>query len=139
MTATLRSSIIILLALSKEAGLDPSNAIRVIAREPFTSDDAYLVGDYLDTLQKVIRRKYLYYTGVKDQITDSLTRTIGHEELVRLRETTYNEELADLVLNRTVQKKVYDTPDRIIQKSDPGTDGAGITHTEGLTFMLLTR
>jgi hypothetical protein len=38
---------------------------------------------------------------------------------VRLRETTYNEELADLVLNRTVQKKVYDTPDRIIQKSDP--------------------
>jgi ABC-type multidrug transport system ATPase subunit len=105
--------------LSKEAGLDPSDAIRVIAKEPFTSDDAYIVSDYLDTLQKVIRKEYLYYTGIKDQITDSLTRTIGHEELVRLRETTYNEELADLVLNRTVQKKVYDTPDRIIQKSDP--------------------
>ena len=30
-------------ALSKEAGLDPSNAIRVIAKEPFTSDDAYIV------------------------------------------------------------------------------------------------
>lgn len=105
--------------LSKEAGLDPSNAIRVIAKEPFTSDDAYVVSDYLDTLQKVIRGKYLYWTGIKDQITDSLTRTIGHEKLVRLRETTYNEELADMVLNRTVQKKVYDTPDRIIQKSDP--------------------
>jgi hypothetical protein len=105
--------------LSKEAGLDPSDAIRVIAKEPFTSDDAYIVSDYLDTLQKVIRKEYLHYTDIKDQITDSLTRTIGHEELVRLRETTYNEELADLVLNRTVQKKVYDTPDRIIQKSDP--------------------
>ena len=86
--------------------------MRVIAREPFTSDDAYIVSDYLDTLQKIIRAKYLYYTAVKDQITDSLTRTIGHEELVQLRETTHNEELADMVLNRTVQKKVYDTPDR---------------------------
>jgi hypothetical protein len=105
--------------LSKEAGLDPSNAIRVIAKEPFTSDDAYVVSDYLDTLQKVIRRQYLSYTGKKDQITDSLTRAIGNEELVIRRETTHNEELADLVLNRTVQKKVYDTPDRIIQKSDP--------------------
>ncbi len=105
--------------LSKEADLDPSNAIRVIAKEPFTSDDAYIVSDYLDTLQKVLRRQYLYYTGIKDQITDSLTKAIGHDKLVKLRETTYNEELADLVLNRTVQKKVYDTPDRIIQKSDP--------------------
>jgi ABC transport system ATP-binding/permease protein len=105
--------------LSKEENLDPSNALRVIAKEPFTSDDAYIVNDYLDTLQKVIRRQYLYYTDIKDQITDSLTRAIGHEELVRLRETTHNEELADLALNRLVQKKVYDTPDRIIQKSDP--------------------
>jgi hypothetical protein len=105
--------------LSTEAGLDPSSALRVIGKEPFTTDDSYNVNDYLDTLQKVIRRRYLYYTGIKDQITDSLTRTVGHDELVRLRETTYNEDLADLVLNRMVQKKVYDAPDRIIQKSDP--------------------
>jgi ABC-type multidrug transport system ATPase subunit len=105
--------------LSKEAGLDPSAAIRVIGKEPFTSDASYIVNDYLDTLQKVIRRQYLYYTGIKDHITDSLTRAMGHEELVRLRETTYNEELADLALNRTVQQKLYDAPDRIIQKSDP--------------------
>lgn len=105
--------------LSREEGLDPSSAMRVIDKEPFTSDAAYIVSDYLDTLQKVIRRQYLHYTAVKDHITDSLTRTIGKEELVRLREATYNEALADQLLNRTVQQKMYDTPDRIIQKSDP--------------------
>ncbi len=105
--------------LSREADLDLSPALRVIAREPFTTDDSYNVNDYLDTLQKVIRRRYLYYVGVKDHITDSLTRAIGHDELVKRREATHNEGLADLVLNRTVQQKIYDTPDRIIQKSDP--------------------
>jgi hypothetical protein len=105
--------------LSREEGLDPSSAMRVIDKEPFTADASYIVSDYLDTLQKVIRRQYLHYTAVKDHITDSLTRTIGKEELVRLREATYNEALADQLLNRTVQQKMYDTPDRIIQKSDP--------------------
>ncbi len=105
--------------LSREAGLDPSQAMRVIDKEPFTADASYIVSDYLDSLQKVIRKQYLHYTAVKDLITDSLTRTIGKEQLVKLREATYNEALADQLLNRTVQQKMYDTPDRIIQKSDP--------------------
>jgi ABC-type multidrug transport system ATPase subunit len=107
-------------ALSKEEGLDPAQAMRVIGNEPFTTDGSYIVNDYLDTLQKVIRRKYLYYTSVKDQITDSLVRiNNGQEGLIRMREATFNEDLADLLLNRTVQKKIYETKDRIIQKADP--------------------
>jgi hypothetical protein len=77
------------------------------------------VENYLDSLQKEIRAKYIHYTRVKDQITDSLTKTMGRDELVRVRETTHNEELADLLLNRLVLKKTYETRSRIIQKSDP--------------------
>ena len=105
--------------LSAETGLDPAQAMRVIKREPFTQDASYIVNDYLDSLQKTIRKKYLQETAVKDSITRVLVATMGQDELVRLRTATYNNDLADIVLNRTVQKKVYETDERIIQKSDP--------------------
>jgi ABC transport system ATP-binding/permease protein len=105
--------------LSSEVGIDPSSAMRVINKEPFNADASFIVTDYLDTLQKAIRKRYLNYTEKKDHITDSLTRAIGKDELVKLREATHNEALADLLENRTVQEKVYDAPDRIIQKADP--------------------
>ncbi len=105
--------------LSAETGLDPAQAMRVIKREPFTQDASYIVNDYLDSLQKTIRKKYLQQTAVKDSITRVLVAKMGQDELVRLRTATYNNDLADIVLNRTVQKKVYETEERIIQKSDP--------------------
>lgn len=105
--------------LSSEVGLDPWPAMRVIKREPFNPDAAYIVNVFLDSLQKGIRSKFLYYTAVKDQITDSLVRLAGQEGLVHIRATTHNKELADMVLSRTVQKKIYETADRLIQKSDP--------------------
>jgi hypothetical protein len=105
--------------LSEEAGLDPAQAMRVIRREPFTSDASYIVNDYLDTLQKVVRGSYLRYTAVKDSITRSLVKSIGQDNLVRLRTENHNNDLADMVLSRTVQKKLYETDKRIIQKSDP--------------------
>ncbi|MEZ4995938.1 MAG: hypothetical protein R2758_00110 [Bacteroidales bacterium] len=105
--------------LSAETGSDPAQAMRVIKREPFTSDASYIVNDYLDSLQKRIRRKYLQQTAVKDSITRNLVASIGQEQLVSLRTATHNNDMADIVLNRTVQKKIYETDQRIIQKSDP--------------------
>jgi len=105
--------------LSAGDGPDPSQALRVINREPFTGDASYIVNDYLDTLQKHIRMKYLHQTAVRDSITANIVAAIGQEGLVSLRTKTHNNDLADLVLNRTVQKKIYDASDRIIQKSDP--------------------
>jgi ABC-type multidrug transport system ATPase subunit/uncharacterized tellurite resistance protein B-like protein len=105
--------------LSAGDGPDPSQALRVINREPFTADASYIVNDYLDTLQKHIRMKYLHQAAVRDSITANIVAAIGQEGLVSLRTETHNNDLADLVLNRTVQKKIYDASDRIIQKSDP--------------------
>jgi hypothetical protein len=105
--------------LSEETGLDPSSAMAYVIKKPFNETVSANVNTYLDTLQKIIRARYIYYTRVKDQITDSLTIAMGRDELVRLREATHNEELADLLLNRMVLKKTFETTNRIIQKSDP--------------------
>jgi hypothetical protein len=105
--------------LSSEMGIDPWPAMRLLQGERFTSDASYMVIDFLDSLQKSLRSKYLDYTAVKDAITDSLLSAIGQEGLVLLRERSHNEDLAEMVLNRTVQKKLYETDRLILQKSDP--------------------
>ncbi len=105
--------------LSDETGLDPSQALRVIRREPYTADASYIVNDYLDSLYSVLRRRYLQEVERREEITATLTATVGTEELVRRRRASHNEELANIVLNNMVLKKIYETPERIIQKSDP--------------------
>jgi hypothetical protein len=105
--------------LSSEMGIDPWPAMRLLQGERYTSDASYMVIDFLDSLQKSLRSKYLDYMAVKDAITDSLVSAFGQEGLVLLRETSHNDDLADMVLNRTVQKKLYETDKLIIQKSDP--------------------
>ena len=105
--------------LSSEAGIDPRPALRLLQGERYTRDASYMVIDFLDSLQKNLRSKYLNYMAVKDDITDSLVSIMGQEGLVQLREANHNKDLADMVLNRTVQQKLYETDAMIIQKSDP--------------------
>ncbi|HUW92503.1 MAG TPA: ATP-binding cassette domain-containing protein [Bacteroidales bacterium] len=105
--------------LSQEAGFDDTRIIQILGEPGFTQDRAYIVNHFLDSLQKSVRKKYLAFTAVKEGITDSITRVEGREELVRRRERTHNKDMADILLNRTVQKKTLDIKDRIIQKSDP--------------------
>jgi hypothetical protein len=52
-------------------------------------------------------------------ITDLMEQTGGLDGLVRLKQDYYNESLADLVLNRNELKKVYETRDRFIRKTEP--------------------
>lgn len=105
--------------LGSQEGIDVTAAVQAVSSIPFTAGEAESVNRMLDSLQKKIRSNYLYYTSVKDHITDSLVKAEGRDQLVRVREATHNEDLADILLNRTVQKKIYETPDRIIQKADP--------------------
>jgi len=105
--------------LSSETGIDPWPAMRLLQGERFTQDASYMVMDFLDSLQKNLRSKYLDHMAVKDNITDSLVSIMGQDGLVQLREANHNKDLADMVLNRTVQQKLYETDERIIQKSDP--------------------
>jgi hypothetical protein len=44
---------------------------------------------------------------------------MGEAEFQKLRETDYNETLADIVLNRLSTIKIYETDKKLIQKADP--------------------
>jgi len=44
---------------------------------------------------------------------------LGEGKFLRLRESDYNDRLADLVLNRLATSKIYESDRRLIQKADP--------------------
>ncbi len=105
--------------LSSETGLNPAPVLSRLVSDPFTGESADYVSRYLDSLRQTIRRNYLSETAVRDSITGAIVEATGRDQLVALRDATYNNALADIVLNYTVQQKLYETDTRIIQKSDP--------------------
>lgn len=105
--------------LSNETGIEANLALNVLKQEELSHEDAAVVFGVIDNLQTEIRKKFVADSEKKEAITDSLVKVIGKAELIRRREETLNESLSDLLLNRTVQKKTFETKDRIIQKSDP--------------------
>ena len=44
---------------------------------------------------------------------------MGEEDFISMRGKNYNENLANIVLNRMATSKIYDAEDRFIQKADP--------------------
>jgi hypothetical protein len=44
---------------------------------------------------------------------------MGEKEFINMRGKDYNENLADILLNRMTTSKIYDAGDRFIQKADP--------------------
>ncbi len=105
--------------LSSETGIDDTDVLSILKHTEFTHDDALKVYSLLDSMQKNIRARFIESSRRKDHITDSIVNQFGKGELIKRRETEFNESLADILLNRTVQKKFYEKSDRIIQKSDP--------------------
>jgi len=105
--------------LSKETGLKCESVIGSLCKNEITRDEFNLVVNYLDSLQKICRSRFIIYSDRRDAITDSLVKKNGKAMLLKWKEDNYNESLADILLNRTGMKKSYETSDRIIQKSDP--------------------
>ena len=63
--------------LSNEAGKNADQVLDLLRSDDFSRDNAYVVTVFLDTLQKVCRKEFLYYSEKKDAITDSLVKAIG--------------------------------------------------------------
>ena len=44
---------------------------------------------------------------------------MGEDQFIKMRGKDYNENLADILLNRLTTSKIYDAGDKFIQKADP--------------------
>ncbi|HUX94502.1 MAG TPA: ATP-binding cassette domain-containing protein [Bacteroidales bacterium] len=74
---------------------------------------------YLDSLSRTFRAKSKTISNQRNLLYRQIESVIGPDEFLKLRNSHYNETLADIVLNRMSTSKIFDAGDRFIQKADP--------------------
>ncbi len=105
--------------LSEITGIKPGDWINSVNYSKFndiTGDDVKL---YLDSLKTTLRVKSKKISLERDSMLNVKSDQIGYDRFIRLRETDYNEFLANIVLNRLTTNKIYESDNKLIQKADP--------------------
>jgi ABC-type multidrug transport system ATPase subunit len=105
--------------VSELAGLSPGKWISDFNYERFTEHTGTQAKVFLDSARNAMRRNIRIITYSRDSLYKTLTNKMGEARLLRLKETDYNNKLADFVLNRLAVSKIYESERRLIQKSDP--------------------
>jgi ABC-type multidrug transport system ATPase subunit len=106
-------------ALSEMTGIKPGPWIEELNYARFND----IAGDeakvFLDSVRTTFRKEINVWTARRDSIYEVKASHIGEGKLLRLRETDYNDRLADFVLNRLSTSKIYESDKKLIQKADP--------------------
>lgn len=75
---------------------------------------------YLNSLRSYFMGQYKLATSARDRINDSLKKILGDEGWISLRENHENKRLKSLVLDIDNLVKILETPEKYIQKNEPG-------------------
>ncbi|HZY25787.1 MAG TPA: ATP-binding cassette domain-containing protein [Bacteroidales bacterium] len=105
--------------LSNVTGIQPGPWVRNLNYQDFNESVAMDTKRLLDSLRGSFRLHSRLMTFKRDSLYKLLETKIGEDQFVALRAANYNENLANYVLNRLGTNKIYDSPDRLIQKADP--------------------
>ena len=74
---------------------------------------------FLDSLRTIFRIRSNLVSYSRDSLVKQISGRIGEDQFIAMRAKDYNENLANVVLNRLSTSKIYDAHDRFIQKADP--------------------
>lgn len=74
---------------------------------------------FLDSLRTAFRVKSRAISNTRDSLFKQISSHMGEDKFIEMREKDFNENLANVVLNRLSTSKIYDSEDKLIQKSDP--------------------
>ena len=105
--------------LSSITGIKPGNWIRDLNYTRFNDFIGSETKLILDSMKTSIRITNRLISLKRDSLYHLIAARIGEEEFVKLREKNYNESMVNMLLNRMIPGKIYDSPGRLIQKSDP--------------------
>ena len=105
--------------LSAETGVIPGSWITKFNYKEFNENIAEQAKSFIDSLTSTIRVKSRIIQTSKEDLTKMIIGRIGTDEFQKLRDRNYNDNLANMVLNRMSTSKYYETSKKIIQKADP--------------------
>jgi hypothetical protein len=120
--------------LSDFSGLKPGNWMNSLNPDDYNNYVASEAKAYIDSLKVVFRQRSRDVTAEKDSLYKAISNTMGEDRFIAMRSENYNENLANIVLNRLGTNKIYDAGDRLIQKADPVLMRPGSRHGRAQFF-----
>lgn len=105
--------------LSSVTGIVPGNWINNLNYQEFNESVAIDAKTLLDSLKTSFRIRSRLISYKRDSLYKQITSRMGEDQFIKMRAENYNENIANIVLNRLATNKIYDADDRLIQKADP--------------------
>jgi ABC-type multidrug transport system ATPase subunit len=105
--------------LSSISGIMPGKWIRNLNYQSFNESAAMDSKAFLDSVRTSFRLKGRLITYKRDTLYKQIANRMGEDQFMIMRDKNYNENLANVVLNRLSTDKIYDADDKLIQKADP--------------------
>jgi hypothetical protein len=105
--------------LSSVTGIVPGNWISNLNYQVFNESVATEIKTFLDSLRTSFRIKSRLISYKRDSLYRQISTTMGDDQFIAMRADDYNENLANVVLNRLSTNKIYDGGVELIQKADP--------------------
>lgn len=105
--------------LQQEAGFGPMPGLANISANHFDILVVEPSKNYLDSLSRYFSSKLTDVTARRDVLYESLVKSMGADAVYKLKQDHHNENLADLVLNKSAENKIIEGDSRLIRKKDP--------------------
>jgi hypothetical protein len=106
-------------SLSAISGIVPGKWISNMNYQAFNESVAGEAKTLFDSLKTLFRIKSRFISYKRDSLYKQIATRMGEDQFFVMRAKNYNENLANVVLNRLATNKIYDADNKLIQKADP--------------------
>jgi hypothetical protein len=105
--------------LSALSGIKPGQWVSNLNYQGFNENVGGEAKLFLDSLRTAFRLRSKSVSNSRDSLVKQISSLMGSDQFISMRSKDYNENLANIVLNRLSTNKIYDSDDKFIQKADP--------------------
>ncbi|MDD4603720.1 MAG: ATP-binding cassette domain-containing protein [Bacteroidales bacterium] len=105
--------------LQKEAGFHSFPFMTGLTKQNFNDSVVQNTKSYLDSLSRCFSSRMTDVISQSDAVYEKLSGELGSEGVFQFKQANYNENLADLVLNKGSENKILEDKGRLIRKKDP--------------------
>ncbi|NCA75518.1 MAG: ATP-binding cassette domain-containing protein [Alphaproteobacteria bacterium] len=105
--------------LLKESGYSAFPAFDSLTEKLLTDGAVQNAKAYLDSLSLFFSSQMQVVTSKRDAAYEKLAKKMGEEGVYAFKQKYYNENLADLLLNKTAENKIIEGKGFLIRKKDP--------------------
>jgi hypothetical protein len=105
--------------LQKEAGFSSFSYIHRLTESQLSDTVVQFTKAFLDSLSRHFSSRLDAVSTRRDKTYEKLRARLGDEGVYQFKQASYNENLADLIMNKGAENKIIEGNGKLIQKKDP--------------------